>query len=159
MKSLKILTAFLLLLLCWRCSKSSTSPSNKSKTQLLTQKPWVQSNEEKKIGANDWVIDPSWISTPSCERDDNIVFRVDGTYEANEGPTKCNSSDDQVYDTGNWTFLNEERNLKTTGRQGTGPLVTTIITVEQLDEDLLVVSVSQTTNGVTTIWRSSYKHP
>ena len=52
-----------------------------------------------------------------CEKDDYFTFKSNGTYEINEGPTKCDPSDPQVY-TSDWQFANNETEIIIDGDRG-----------------------------------------
>ena len=45
-----------------------------------------------------------------CEKDDIIIFREDGTYENNEGASKCDASGPQSI-TGIWSLSDDEKTL------------------------------------------------
>src|SRR3982751_5009506 len=76
------------------CKKNSSSdPIVQSNTDLLTRAPWKMVKAESKTGSGPWV-DNTGLYAP-CEKDDNFVFRINGTYELNEGPTKCSAGDPQ----------------------------------------------------------------
>ncbi len=73
---------------------------NIPKIQLLagtSSKAWVLTSS--KIDGDE-VINQE----PPCSRDDNMVYRTNKTYEWNEGGSKCNDKNPQVYDTGSWEF-------------------------------------------------------
>ncbi len=158
MKSTKAFALLIVLIITFvGCKKNS---SNKSKTELLTQKAWIQSNSEIKSGTSDWSIDPNWTYTPSCEKDDNVVLKADGTFEKNEGATKCNPSDSQVYITGVWSLLNDGNTLVETGREvgTTGSAITDTYTIDKLDENTMILSFSETDRGITTMYRGTLRH-
>jgi len=48
----------------------------------------------------------TYSSLPDCRKDDLRNFKNDGTYEINEGISKCNASDPQST-FGQWKFLND----------------------------------------------------
>jgi hypothetical protein len=47
------------------------------------------------------------------------VFVSNGNYTLEEGATKCNASDPQIYERGTWRFLNNETQLETTATGST----------------------------------------
>ena len=68
------------------CKKSST-PASKSRTELLTTAGWKILKDEVKTGAGPYVdVTSSYLP---CELDNVGIFRVNATYEFNEGATKC----------------------------------------------------------------------
>jgi hypothetical protein len=92
----------------YSCSKNGS----KSKIELLTSSQW-------KIIADD--IDPGRILGGQletdmykfydpCDRDDYHTFSKAGTYELNNGPTKCASSDPQTT-TGTWFLTDSDTKL------------------------------------------------
>ncbi|MFN8349764.1 MAG: lipocalin family protein [Spirosomataceae bacterium] len=84
-----------------------TPDPNTPKIQLLagtSSKAWVMTSS--KIDGEE-VIDQEL----ACSRDDNMVYRVAKTYEWNEGGSKCNAKDPQVYETGTWEFGSGETEI------------------------------------------------
>jgi hypothetical protein len=78
-----------------------------SKTELLagtSSKAWVLTSS--KINGKE-VLNQSL----PCTRDDNMVYRTAKTYEWNEGGSKCNAKDPQVYETGTWEFNTGETEI------------------------------------------------
>jgi hypothetical protein len=53
----------------------------------------------------------------ACEKDDYFVFRNNGSFEVNEGPTKCDPSNPQVYSS-EWQFANNESEIIIDGDRG-----------------------------------------
>jgi hypothetical protein len=125
------------------CKKKN---DQKSKMTLLTQKPWVYAKFEEKINTGVWTDDyPNWLS---CEKDDQIIFRTNNTYEENEGATKCDPSDPQIISSGAWAFTNNETKIT----------VNVEVTIDQLDENTLIVSSSEVYSGTTYYSRITFKH-
>ncbi len=109
----------------------------KSKTDLLTQKAWMIQKAESKEGNNPWEDDfPNW---DACSKDDRYIFRVNNTYEFNEGLTKCDPADPQVFDTGSWAFTNNETKLLIGSDE---------FTIVALTETNLIISVQESVGGV-----------
>ncbi|HYJ37611.1 MAG TPA: DUF5004 domain-containing protein [Chitinophagaceae bacterium] len=53
-----------------------------------------------------------------CEKDDYYIFKSNGIFDVNEGPSKCDASDPQVV-SGSWSFANQEKEIILDGTQGT----------------------------------------
>jgi hypothetical protein len=68
----------------------------------------------------------------SCEKDNYTIFRIEGTVEENQGPTKCDPLDPQI-DILNWSLKNNETILVVDGED---------YTIEQLDETTLRLRLS-----------------
>ena len=122
----------------------------KSKTELLTQSNWKTVKEESKTGAGAWIDNTS---TLACERDNITIFRTNATVEQNEGATKCNPADPQIISTGAWSFLTNETQLQVPG--GPGSL---ILSLDQLDENTLVLTESSISGGITNYYRITFGH-
>jgi hypothetical protein len=125
---------FLVLFTVNSCKKKN---DNKSKTQLITERDWKAVKIEEKDNSLPW--EDQLAGEPVCITDDRYVFRVNNTYEINEGPTKCNISDDQIYDTGAWSLGDNETKFIW--------LFGLAFTIEQLDENTLIISYTQTTGS------------
>lgn len=128
------------------CKKSS---DNKSKTEFLTQAPWIVSNVEEKNATGSWIVSTDWSATAACEKDDLTIFRTNGTYETNEGPTKCSPSDPHINQTGTWSFLENETKMK---------VDTDVVTIEQLDESTLKIVTSYSFSSNILYFRATMRH-
>jgi hypothetical protein len=148
MKSIILkLLAVLVVVGLFSCKKESA----KSKTELLTQAGWRQSNGEMKTGASGtWSVDPSFSSMSACEKDDITLFKTGGSFEINEGASKCSPSDPQLIYTGVWAFQNNETEISIVG-QG-------VASIELLNETTLVITYSDTFGGTTYYYRETYVH-
>lgn len=121
---------------------------HKSSIDLLTQRSWKIVADEERIGnTGNWT--DNFSSYSACEKDDETVFRLNSTYEINEGLTKCNANDPQVYQTGTWTFNSTDATINLDGVPAT---------IDQLDDNTLILSSSSNINGVTTYYRYRFSH-
>src|SRR5690606_26096511 len=78
--------------------------------------------DEKHLTKGQWVLKGMTISPPvmgfsdiystmeACSKDDFIIFKEEGTYVVDEGPTKCDDNDPQTT-TGTWSLDKEDKNL------------------------------------------------
>ena len=126
------------------CKKDS-----KSKTDLLTSGAWVQVNSEVGSGGV-FTTDPNWSSMAACEKDNQLIFRGDGTVEVNEGASKCDPTDPQIVDTDTWQFLENEAKIKV------GTLTSTI---EELSSSTLRSTYTVTVGSSTYTYRTTLSHP
>ncbi len=98
---------------------------------------------EEKVGTGQWV---DYFATAQTYNKDNIIiFNSNGTFENNEGATKYDPSDPQIIDTGIWSLKNNDATLSTTSAGSTSANEETI---DQLDTNTLVLSSTDTSNGV-----------
>jgi hypothetical protein len=71
----------------------------------LTAGDWIQV-DHKQDGVSDW--DTDW---EDCEKDDIATFFTDGSYQIDEGPTKCDPNDPQVSESGTWQLTQDGKQL------------------------------------------------
>jgi hypothetical protein len=97
------------------CKKDKdTTSTDKTKTELLTAGTW------KYTGS---IVSPAYdyygdgtVATDifsimkGCEKDDFEVYKTNGTWEYNEGPTKCDASYPQIFSLP-WNFADNETKL------------------------------------------------
>lgn len=103
--------ALLSLLIFTGCQKDDPPPP--TKTELISRN-W-------KVTAMTAVF-PAPIGTvdvlgqiDACEKDNIIKIQSAGTYTVDEGATKCDPTDPQIVETGNWVFANNETKLTIIG--------------------------------------------
>ena len=137
------------------CSKSvdSNTTVNFTKTQLLTKADWIQTGSDTKL-TTETVWTDNFARNSACSKDDRIVFRANGTFEINEGPTKCSPSDPQIQETGTWSFAQNETVFFITisGQQSDNFTIVTLTT------DLLVFTRTDTYNGITREFKETFRH-
>ena len=83
-----------------------------SKTELITKQPWkltafIQKNLS--TGAEQ----DNFAPMSACYKDDNFVYKADMSFEGNAGATKCSNTDPQVFQSGSWSFKNNESIVET----------------------------------------------
>jgi hypothetical protein len=127
-----------------------------TRTAYLIQGNWRQVKEETKTGTGDW---EPLIRTPVPPRcaspDDYHVFRVNGTYEINEGDSRCSPTDPQIKVTGTWSFQNNDSKLLLTQA---GISQATLYTVNWIDENRMILTASNLSDGARTYNRITYRH-
>lgn len=148
MQLFKRMSVVLVLFLFLNSCKKETV---KTKTQLLTQKSWVFNKIEVKEGTANWLDITSFLEP--CFLDDQFIYNANGTYEFNEGATKCDNADPQVFESGNWIFTNNETKLQL----GLG--IEDSATIEVLNENTLVLIREEIEDGVVTQYRLTFSHP
>ncbi|MDA8886489.1 lipocalin family protein [Bacteroidia bacterium] len=129
--------------------EGSTVPSVSEKTQLITASPWVLSAITIKIGTE---VEDMYSDLDACSKDDEIIFKSDGTEIFDEGDTKCDPDADQQ-ETFTWSFNTAETELTLTedGEPETG-------TLKELSATKMELEFSQVEDGVTYMYNSTYTH-
>ena len=84
-----------------------------TKTDLLTQSPWIltSSNYSPPYPTDGGSIVNRYALIPDCYRDDLFYYNPSGTYTNTEGASKCSPSDPDVWELGVWTFNEDESRI------------------------------------------------
>jgi hypothetical protein len=100
---LLIVSLFLATLSC----KKDDAPSKKD---LLCGKNWILVSEtvSPAINFNGILITDLYAQLDDCTKDDISKFNTNGTYTFEEGATKCDVNDPQVWDSGTWVFNSDQ---------------------------------------------------
>ncbi len=129
------------------CKKDDPKP--KTKMDLLTASAWKITDIQYKSGTGAWQSDPSFATSPTCQKDDQLVFKANNTYEFNEGPSKCTASDPQIFDTGAWAFQDNETKLLWGSDS---------FSIDELTETSLIISITDATTTPTLSYRIIFAH-
>ena len=123
----------------------------KSKTELLTSSGWKTTALTINPGFDfdgDGVKETDLMAgQDACNTDDITVYKTDKTYTEEEGATKCDPTDQQVYGTGTWTFNSDETVLSTTA-SGSGNTPTNY-TITELSESTMKFTTTFTDSATT----------
>lgn len=105
---------FIVVVSCQKDKNKDANNTSKSKTELLTTGTWKY---------NGSIVNPAYdyygdgiLTTDifsimkDCEKDDFELYKTNGTWEYNEGPTKCDPAYPQVF-TLPWTLADNETKL------------------------------------------------
>lgn len=118
-----------------------------SKTEMLTARAWKFVKVEYKANSDPWVDEvPFW---PNCEKDDQILFKIDQSYILSEGLTKCNPSDPDIMDIATWKFLENETKIDMDGA---------VTTIDRLDAIQFIISASTTSGTDTYYYKYTLEH-
>ena len=136
----------LILLVCIAISLASCKKDEpaKTKTELITNKNWVQTAATVNPGVpiNGTIVTDIYAQMNACQRDNILKFGNGNAVTFDEGAMKCNASSPQTT-TGTWAFNSTETIVTLT--QGT----TTIeLVVLQLDDNSFKYSVVEQYNGL-----------
>ncbi|MEA3444121.1 MAG: lipocalin family protein [Bacteroidota bacterium] len=119
------------------CNKDDDEPNKK---EMLTANSWkVTAFTLDSLG---FPILDIYQLMDDCNKDDLTIFNEDGTYESNEGPTKCNDADPQVIEEGTWTFNSDETQIITTSD------TTQTMDIVTLNSSKLAISYTEEEEGV-----------
>ncbi len=135
---------FLVLFTANSCKKKN---DQKSKTQLITERDWKVSELKERLNTDPW--DDLLAGEPACNLDDRYVFSTNNSYETNEGPSKCNTSDPQVIDTGIWAFIDNETKFSIDGQT---------FVIEELTSSKFTLVYTQTIGADTFTLRIVFVH-
>jgi hypothetical protein len=115
MKLKSILSLCSIVFILNACSKKD-EPAAVTKTTLIS-KSWLLTAATVTPAINGQTN--LLAGSTTCDLDDLYVFVSNGNYTLEEGATKCNASDPQIYERGTWRFLNNETQLETTATGST----------------------------------------
>ena len=149
------LAALLVITFAVSCDKESDNydnNNNKTNTELLTAGTWkliaaTINPAYDYYGDGNAVTDLYAILKP-CERDDFEIYKTNGTWEYDEGPTKCDPSYPQVFSEP-WSFTANETKVFV------GAVECTIL---ELTERALKLRYSFDDAGVTYTEEDTYEH-
>jgi hypothetical protein len=81
-----------------------------TRSELLTAPTWVGTGLTVSPGlpVNGSIITDVFAQYDACDRDDIFKFNADGTYQNEEGPTKCLPTNPDIIERGTWVFANDE---------------------------------------------------
>ncbi|MGY3214050.1 lipocalin family protein [Mucilaginibacter sp. HD30] len=89
------------------CKKSETTKT-KTRSELLTQKPWIIVSWRYNIRGGDWV--DNFTSRDACMKDDIFTFKSDQTCTREMGAIACNPDFTQPI-IGRWSYQGYEMNI------------------------------------------------
>jgi hypothetical protein len=99
---IKLIMVLLAAALFTSCIKNKTPEDlTAEKTNILTTGTWKLTDYKYRDAIQTW----GYSSLLDCRKDDLRFFKNDGSYDINEGPSKCNTSDPQS-SFKQWKFLN-----------------------------------------------------
>jgi hypothetical protein len=155
MKHAILITLFLLLIIgASNISCNKSEDDNKlTKKDLLTMSPWKRTGLTSSP-AYDWYgngnSDINILNIMyDCEMDNLDIYKTNGIFETNEGPTKCDPSDPQTW-TMSWAFADNETKLVFDG--------TDIYTILELTTTTLKFQTTFEENGVSYTHIETYGH-
>lgn len=150
------LWALLFSTMLFSCKEETPVPS---KTDLLTGKNWKWvagsiSPAYDIFGIGVLVGNDYFTRVPECWRDDRWVFSKAQKFTHEEGATRCNLGDPQIYVQGTWTFEPGENAIKVS-KNGSGGF---LWTVNELTSTSLVVTETFKDDGQTYNISYSFGH-
>ena len=131
----------------------------KTKTELLTASGW-KATSLTVSPAIDFDMDGTPDSdlmqfVDACSKDDVTTFKADKTYTEDEGATKCNAGDPQVFTNGTWTFNADETAVTTTEN---GATQSDTYNVAELTETTLKYVQTENIGGTTYTFTGTFSH-
>ncbi len=118
----------------------------KTKADILTSKIWKQTARtiSPTVDINDTMVTDLYALDYECDKDDLYKFKKDNTFTQDEGATKCDPSDPQVYAFGTWAFNADETQL-ILNYTGVGSFTSNILEVTETTARLSEIDII---NGV-----------
>jgi hypothetical protein len=105
---------FITVVSCQKDEDNDNSSTTKSKTELLTAGTWkyigATINPEYDYYGDGTLTTDIFSIMKDCEKDDFEVYKTNGTWEYNEGPSKCDPSYPQIFSLP-WNFADNETRL------------------------------------------------
>ncbi|MFN8345682.1 MAG: lipocalin family protein [Spirosomataceae bacterium] len=152
----KSLSALLLYVLCLSCKEAVTPPT---KTELLTGKSWQWvagsiSPAYDIFGIGILVGEDYFAKAPQCWRDDRWTFSAAYQFTHDEGASRCNIGDPQIYIQGVWKFESEESIIKITKDGGTE----VVWTILELTSSSLKIAETFKEKGKTYTFQYAFSH-
>lgn len=130
-------------------------------SELLAKGPWKVVSIVVSPGIDDGtgkIITDIFSKFENCEKDDLFIYKADGSYSFEEGATKCDPADAQIWETGKWS-ISADGKLLTITPKGESP---TPNAIEKLDANTCQFSITQDMieNGktITRKYTATYSH-
>lgn len=91
---------------CTKSDDTTTTPTTTAPTKadLLTAKKWKLTAFT--VNGSDF-----YATMDACDQDDLRIFKVGGIYNADNGPTKCDPADDQIFVISTWALSDNDTKL------------------------------------------------
>ena len=142
MRKLNLILIVSLFLAAFSCKKDDAP----TKKDLLCGKNWMLTAEtvSPAINFNGILITDLYAQLDDCTKDDISKFNTNGTYTFEEGVTKCDVNDPQVWDSGTWVFNSDQTILVLTS-PSMGTVNAEII---ELTSSKIVISQESTIDGI-----------
>jgi len=101
---------FLLIVSLFLATLSCKKDDAPTKTDLLSGKNWILTAEtvSPAIDYNGNLVTDLYAQMDDCDKDDISKFNANGTYTFEEGATKCDVNDPQVWESGTWVFNSDQ---------------------------------------------------
>jgi hypothetical protein len=125
-----------------------------TRTAYLIQGVWKQVKSEIKTGNGEWEQLLNTSGSPNCRADDFFIFNKNATYKLYAGADKC-VPPEPASKTGAWSFQNNDTKLQL---NFPGNSLAIIYTLHWIDDAGMILSTSDTRDGVTTYQRFTYGH-
>jgi hypothetical protein len=151
MRKISLLLIAALTIIIMSCEKDEEA----SKKEMLAGKNWILTAETINPGIDfggGVIITDLFSQYDQCFKDNLINFTSSGNYTFEEGPTKCDSNDPQVFDAGTWTLNSDETVLVITS--STDGVMN--LTIQELTGSKLIVTYEETYDGIKYKLTSTY---
>lgn len=148
-KQITLYVTFSILLFAAACKKAS-EPTPPTRTEMLTSSPWKwvagTVTPAYDIFGDGKPINGDYFSkAPKCWQDDIYTFTSANKFTHDEGASKCDPSDPQIYSQGTWAFETADNVIRI--KTSSNPSDDSLWGINELTESSLKVVEYYTENG------------
>lgn len=146
MRTFKTLAIIIVAALAFTSCKKDKD--KQSKKELLISAPWVIVKYEEKENNGNW--ENTFPGFDDCSKDDKWIFKTDMSVDVTEGATACTGgTPNEVLESTTWQFTENETKLM---------IEASVLNIDQLDANTLVLSYTESLAGVTYSTRITMNH-
>ena len=142
------------------CSKKKDDPSKKD---LLASGSWkltAWKSDPPEPNGTTTISDRFAQITEPCNRDNLLIFTSDGKFSYDEGPTKCQSSFDQVYRSGTWTLGSDDKTLDLVYTKGSPNTKGSLeFTISDISGSQMILTYTETDGTTVYTQTQTFMHP
>ncbi len=128
------------------CEKGGDVVDPPSNTELIADGPWelIGQMVDPPVTVNGTPVSNEFAQLDECVKDNILDFTETGSFTIDEGVTKCDSTNAQLFNYGTWSFSDAETKITLDGN-GTN----NEFNVVSIDRDKLIISEIFTDNNLT----------
>lgn len=127
------------------CEKGGDVVDPPSNTELIADGPWelIAQMVDPPVTVNGTPVSNEYAQLTDCLKDNIVDFTETGSFTVDEGATKCDATDPDLFNSGSWSFSDSETIITLDGASGTE-----IYNVVSISRSQLVLSQTFTDNNL-----------